>query len=71
MHYLVKAKLKPGREKLLLATIESGSLGGGSVAGDEYLADLAEARIRENGVCTGVEVCFCPTPLRQKYRFKL
>ena len=45
MRYLVKAKVKPGRGKPLLAAIESGSLGRGSVAGDEYLEDMAKARI--------------------------
>ena len=35
MRYLVKAKVKPGQEKPLLAAIESGSLGRGSVAGDD------------------------------------
>ena len=63
MRYLVKAKIKPGREKPLLAAIESGSLGLGSVVEDEYLEDLAEVRIGEKGVCTWVEVCFCPTSL--------
>ena len=66
MRYLVRAKVKPGQEKLLLAAIESGSLGWGSVAGDEYLDDMAKARIGEDGVCTWVEVCFCPTPLQEE-----
>ena len=66
MRYLVKAKIKPGKEKPLLAAIESGSLGRGSVAGDEYLDDMAKARIGEDGVCTWVEVCFCPTPLQEE-----
>ena len=47
----------------MLAAIESGSLGLGSVVEDEYLEDLAEVRIGEKGVCTWVEVCFCPTSL--------
>jgi len=40
MRYLVKAKVKPGQETPLLAAIESGSPGWGSVAGDEYLEDI-------------------------------
>ena len=35
MRYLVKARVKPGREKSLLAAIRDGSLGRGSIAGDE------------------------------------
>ena len=66
MRYLVKAKVKPGQEKPLLAAIESGTLGEGSVAGDEYLHDMAKARIRANGFCTWVEVCFCATPLQEE-----
>lgn len=66
MRYLVKAKVKPGCEAALLAAIESGSLGRGSVAGDEYLDDMAKACIGEDGVCTWVEVCFCPTPLQEE-----
>lgn len=66
MRYLVKAKVKPGQEKSLLAAIESGTLGRGSVAGDEYLDDMAKARIGADGVCTWVETCFCATPLEEE-----
>ena len=66
MRYLVKAKLRPGQERSLLAAIESGALGRGSVAGDEYLEDMAKARIGDDGVCTWVEVCFCATPLQEE-----
>ena len=54
MRYLVKAKVKPGKEKPLLAAIESGRLGQGSVAGDEYLDDMQKARLTEDGVCARV-----------------
>ena len=37
MRYLVTARVKPGREADLLRAIEDGTLGAGSVAGDEYL----------------------------------
>ncbi len=47
MRYLVKAKVKPGKEKALLEAIESGRLGQGSVAGDEYLDDMQKARLSE------------------------
>ena len=66
MRYLVKAKVKPGQEKALLEAIESGRLGQGSVAGDEYLDDMQKARITEDGVCAWVEVCFCATPLQEE-----
>ena len=66
MRYLVKAKVKPGQEKPLLAAIESRPLGRGSVAGDAYLENMAKARIAEDGVCTWVEVCFCATPLEEE-----
>ena len=66
MRCLVKAKVKPAKEKPLLTAIEAGSLGRGSVAGDEYLDDMAKARIGSDGVCIWVEVCFCPTPLQEE-----
>ena len=66
MRYLVNAKVKPSKEKSLLEAIESGRLGQGSVAGDEYLDDMAKARIATNGICTWVEVCFCATPLQEE-----
>jgi hypothetical protein len=66
MRYLVKAKIKQGREKALLEAVESGTLGRGSVAGDEYLDNMAKARVGPDGVCTWVEVCFCPTPLQEE-----
>lgn len=66
MRYLVKAKVKSGKEKPLLKAIESGRLGQGSVAGDEYLDDMQKARITEDGVCAWIEVCFCATPLQEE-----
>ena len=66
MRYLVKSKVKPGQETELLKAIETGTLGRGSVAGEEYLDDMQKARIDANGVCTWVEVCFCDTPLQEE-----
>ncbi len=72
MRYLVTARVKPGRERALLAAIESESLGQGSVAGDEYLRNMTEARLRESGpgregkTVRWVEVCFCRTPLEEE-----
>src|SRR5437868_723296 len=42
MRYVVKARVKPGRERALLAAIEDGSLGHGSIAGDEYLHNMQQ-----------------------------
>lgn len=66
MRYLVKARVKPGREAALLAAIDDGSLGRGSIAGDEYLHDVQHARVDEQGVARWVETCFCATPLDEE-----
>ncbi len=66
MRYLVKARVKHGREKDLLRAVEDGSLGRGSIAGDEYVYDLEHARIGEDGTAHWVETCFCATPLQEE-----
>jgi hypothetical protein len=66
MRYLVKARIKPGQEKPLAEAIEQGTLGCGSIAGDEYLHDMQQARIDERGVARWVETCFCATPLAEE-----
>jgi hypothetical protein len=66
MRYLVKAKVKPGKEADLWQAIQNGSLGRGSVAGDEYQHNMAEARRLEDGTAQWVEVCFCSTPLEEE-----
>jgi hypothetical protein len=66
MRYLVRAKLKPKREQQLLQAIEAGTLGEGSVAGDEYLRNMDEARQCDDGSCRWVEVCYCATPLEEE-----
>jgi hypothetical protein len=66
MRYLVKAKLKEGKELALLAAIESGDLGRGSIAGDEYQHNMEQARIDEQGVAKWVETCFCTVPLEEE-----
>jgi hypothetical protein len=43
MRYLVKARVKRGQEKALLRAVANGSLGRGSIAGDEYLYDMEKA----------------------------
>src|ERR1700747_3227799 len=66
MRYLVRARIKRSQELALLRAIESGSLGKGSVAGDEYLRDMANARLCEDGTVRWVEICFCWTPLQEE-----
>jgi hypothetical protein len=66
MRYLVTARVKPGREAALLRAIEDGTLGAGSVAAGEYLRNMTEARLRDDGATKWVEVCFCATPLEEE-----
>ena len=66
MRYLVKAKLKNGQEKALLKAVADGTIGEGSIAGGEYVHDLQQARVGENGVAHWVETCFCATPLEEE-----
>lgn len=66
MRYLVRARVKAGREADLLRAIERGTLGRGSVAGDEYLRNMKDARVCEDQTTRWVEVCFCPSPLLEE-----
>jgi hypothetical protein len=66
MRYLVRAKLKVGQQAPLLAAIERETLGRGSVAGDEYLRNMQDARQGLDGAVQWVEVCYCPTPLEEE-----
>jgi hypothetical protein len=66
MRYLVKAKLKRGKEGPLLRAIDQEKLGAGSIAGDEYLHDMAQARQLDDETVCWVEVCFCRTPLEEE-----
>ncbi|MGH9444589.1 MAG: hypothetical protein ACRD3O_02470 [Terriglobia bacterium] len=66
MRYLVRARVKPGHERALLNAIDAGTLGRGSVAGDEYLRNMEAARLCDDGTTRWVEVCFCPTPLLEE-----
>ena len=66
MRYMVKARVKPGQEKDLLRAVADGSLGRGSIAGDEYICDLQQARVGEDGIAHWVETCFCATPLQEE-----
>src|ERR1022692_4355740 len=66
VRYLVKARVKAGQEKPLLKAIGVGSLGRGSIAGDEYIYNLQHARVGEDGIAHWVETCFCATPLQEE-----
>jgi hypothetical protein len=66
MRYLVRARVKPGREGDLLQAIENETLGRGSVAEGEYLRNMNEARVRSDQTVRWVEVCYCPTPLQEE-----
>jgi hypothetical protein len=66
MRYLVKARVKPGKAKALLKAVENGSLGQGSIAGDEYVYDMEQARVTEDGEAHWVETCYCATPLAEE-----
>lgn len=66
MRYLVTARVKPGRESDLLAAVERETLGRGSVAEGEYLRNMAEARLCDDGMARWVEVCFCDVPLAEE-----
>jgi len=66
MRYLVKARVKPGHHTDLLKAIETGDLGRGSIAGDEYQYDMEQARVDETGVAQWVETCFCSVPLAEE-----
>src|ERR1700689_2312502 len=66
MRYLVRARVKPGREQALLDAIDSGALGRGSVAGDEYFRNMEQARLCADGTARWVEICFCYTPLAEE-----
>lgn len=66
MRYLVRARIKSGREKPLLAAINDATLGCGSVAGGEYLRNMGDARVCPDQTIRWVEVCYCPTPLLEE-----
>src|SRR5262249_16844437 len=66
MRYLVTTRVKSGREADLLSAIDHGTLGEGSVAEGEYLRNMVDARLCEDGTARWVEVCFCDEPLAEE-----
>lgn len=69
MRYLVTARVKDGQAGALDRAIADGSLGRGSVAGDEYSRNMAAARELEDGRVQWVEVCYCATPLAEEREY--
>jgi hypothetical protein len=69
MRYLVTARVKPGQEAALRDAIDQETLGEGSIAGDEYLRNMENARTDETGRVKWVEVCYCPTPLAEEREY--
>jgi hypothetical protein len=66
MRYLVRARLKDGCAGRLLEALHNRTLGKGSVAGGEYLRDMQNARLFDDGTARWVEICFCETPLQEE-----
>jgi hypothetical protein len=66
VRYLVKGRVKSGKNSTLLRAIENGTLGKGSIAGDEYLYNMEQARVNDQGLATWVETCFCDPPLAEE-----
>jgi hypothetical protein len=69
MRYLVRGRVKRGKEQALLEAIRDGSLGAGSVAGSEYLRNMQDARLFNDGTARWVEVCYCNVPLEEERPF--
>jgi hypothetical protein len=66
VRYLVKAKVKTGKSQSLLRSINDGTLGKGSIAGDEYIYNMNAAQVNGDGAATWVETCFCDPPLAEE-----
>lgn len=58
VRYLVKGRAKPEKLKALLNSIDNGTLGNGSIAGDEYLYNMTEARVNGDGARHGSRPVF-------------
>ena len=69
MRYLVTARVKPGEGEALARAIDEGTLGRGSIAGDEYFRNMASAREMDDGRVQWVEVCYCSTPLAEEREY--
>ncbi len=50
----------------MLRAIEGETLGQGSVAEGEYVRNMKDARLCDDGTARWVEVCYCTTPLLEE-----
>ncbi len=66
MRYIVRGRVKTRKELAHLSAIKCGSLGSGSVAGGEYLRNMQDARLFDDGTARWVEVCYCNVPLEEE-----
>jgi hypothetical protein len=66
VRYLVTARVKAGCRGALDRAIDNGTLGAGSIAGDEYLYNMGQARQMADGCVRWVETCFCAVPLDEE-----
>jgi hypothetical protein len=66
VRYLVTAILLKGKGAALARAIADGTLGAGSIAGDEYERNMATARQLPDGRVQWVETCFCDPPLDEE-----
>ena len=69
MRYLVTARVKKDRADDLVEAIDDGTLGRGSVAGNEYFRNMDDARAYDDGRVQWVEVCYCATPLAEEREY--
>ena len=69
MRDLAHARVKPDRAGDLLQAIESRTLGSGSIAGSEYLRDMEQAYLLDDGSVGWVEVCLCFSLLEEELHY--
>ena len=59
--------MKPGKEERVGSRPSSAArLGAGSVAEGEYLRNMQDARLFDDGTARWVEVCYCNVPLEEE-----
>jgi hypothetical protein len=61
--------MRRGKDVPLARAVADGTLGRGSVARGEYLRNMRDARVDEDGRVRWVEVCYCPTPLEEEREY--
>src|SRR4026208_1365713 len=62
MRYPVTARVRSGRRQARDRAIQDGTLGAGSIAGDEYQYDMQQARQLPDGSVKWVETFFAGAP---------